>query len=290
VWLSSAARPLVWFLTGSSNVVLKMFGDSTTFSESRLSPNELRELVDEAADVGTLDPRVGDIASRAFDFAELTAFDVMVPRTQVVGIPRGATQDEIREIVLETAHSRLPVYEDDVDNVVGYVFYKDLLPLAWEGQLLVLEDLVRPPFYVVESMPAVELLHQMRDKRIHLAFVVDEQGGVGGIVTLDDLVEELVGEVFGEMHAGSPSTIRPQADGSLVVMAEATIRDLNRELDLALPDGPNWSTIGGLCMSMAGGVPNVGDVLRVEDGPELRIEEASDRAVLRVRIVPRPPA
>lgn len=286
VWLSSAARPLVWLLTRSSNTVLRVFGDSTTFSESRLSPAELRELVDEAADVGALDPRVGEIASRAFDFAELTAVDVMVPRTQVVGVPRAATVDQLRGIVLETAHSRLPVYEDDVDHVVGYVLYKDLLPLAWEGRL-VLEDLIRPPFFVVEGMPAVELLHQMRERRIHLAFVVDEQGGMAGIVTLDDLVEELVGEVFGEIHAESPATIRPQPDGSVVVVADATIRDVNRELGWSLPDGPGFSTIGGLCMSLAGGVPKVGDVLRLDDGPELHIETASDRAVLRVRLVPR---
>jgi putative hemolysin len=126
----------------------------------------------------------------------------------------------------------------------------------------------------------------MRERRIHLAFVVDEQGGVGGIVTLDDLLEELVGEVFGEMHATQPSTIRPQADGSVVVLGDATIRDLNREHDFELPDGPGFSTVGGLCMSLAGGVPKVGDVLALESGVELRIEEASARAVSRVRVVP----
>ena len=285
VRLATVARPLVWLLTKSSNTVLRAFGDSTTFSESRLSPNELKELVDEAADVGTLDPRVGELATRAFDFAELTAFDVMVPRTQVVGIPRHASPERIREIVLEMPHSRLPVYENDLDGVVGYVLYKDLLPLAWEGRLLVLDDLIRPPFYAVENMPAVQLLHQMRERRIHLAFVVDERGGVGGIVTLDDLVEELVGEVFGELHASTPSTIRPQADGSAVVQGDAAIRDVNRELEIELPDGPGFSTVAGLCMSLAGGVPKAGDVLTVE-GVELRIESASERAILRVRVTP----
>ncbi len=286
--LSSVVKPLVWLLKTSSNSVLRVFGDEATFAESRLSPNDLRDLVDEAAQAGSLDAHVGKIASRVLDLVELTAAKVMVPRTKIVGIPRGASSTQIRDVVLESPHSRLPVYDGDLDNVVGYIFYKDLVPLAWAGALLVLEDLLRPAYFVVASLPAAELLQQMRERRTHLAFVVDESGGLLGIVTLDDLVEELVGEVFGEMHHAVPASMHRDADGSVVALAEVTVRELNREFGLELPESADWSTLGGLSLNLAGRVPRTGDRLTLEDGAILRIEEATERTVTRVRIVPPP--
>ena len=286
LWLSSIARPVVWLLTISSNIVLKAFGDKATFSESRLSPEELRNLVEEAAESGSLDPHAGDIAARAIDFAKLTAAHVMIPRTRVTGISRDAGTEELRRLVLEHAYSRLPVYEGTLDHVVGYVFYKDLLALAWEGRLFVLDDLIRPPYIVVEAMSASELLQQMRQRRVHLAVVVDEQGGTSGIVTLDDLVEELVGEVFGERRGVETASIHPQTDGSVLVAADVPIRDVNRQLGLELPEGNGWSTVGGLCLYLADGVPQEGDVLRSDDGTELHVERASDQALELIRLVP----
>lgn len=285
VRLASIARPLVWLLTASSNAILTLFGDRATFSESRLSPEQLRELVDEAAELGTLDEQVGEIAARAFDFAALTAAHVMVPRTRIVALPSDATHSQIQSTVLESAHSRLPVYEGDLDNVIGYIFYKDLLGLAWEGQLLVLKDLLRAPFFVIEGMRASELLKQMRERRTHLAFIVDEIGGLSGIVTLDDLVEELVGEVFGEAHDDAPRSMHLATDGSIVALAEVTIRDFNREFDFELPESDEWSTLGGLCVHLAGRVPRPGDRYRATAGVEIVVEAASDRTATHVRVI-----
>lgn len=285
--LSRAAQPLVWLLTQSSNAILRLFGDRATFTESRLSPDQLRELVDEAAELGTLDAQVGEIAARAFDFAGLTAEHVMVPRTRIVAIPSNASHDQIRTTVLESAYSRLPVFEGNLDNVIGYIFYKDLLALAWEGELLVLKDLLRPPFFAIEGIPASELLTQMRERRTHLAFIVDESGGLSGIVTLDDLIEELVGEVFGEIHQNVPTSMYKDPDGSIVALAEVAIRDLNREFDLELPESDDWSTLGGLCIHLAGRVPRPGDRYR-SGNTDIIVEAASDRAATQVRIVPAP--
>jgi putative hemolysin len=287
LWLSRAARPLVWLLTKASNLVLHAFDDSTTFSESRLSPEELRTLVEEAAESGTLDPRVGEIATRALDFAKLTAAHVMIPRTRVVGIERRASSDEIRRVVLEHAHSRLPVYDGDLDTIVGYVLYKDLLPLAWEGRLLVLEDLIRPAIVASGSLEASLVLQEMRAQHTHLAVVADPEGGTAGIVTFDDLVEELVGDVFGELHSATPDSMHPGADGSIAVRAEVPLRDVNREHGLELPEGEGFSTVGGLCLRRAGRVPQAGDQLTLDDGTVLVIEEATERAVVRVRLLPR---
>ena len=280
-----AARPLVWFLTKSSNLVLGRFGDQTNFTETRLSPAELRLLVDEATEAGSLEESVGELAQRAFDFSELSVGKIMIPRLRVVGVPRKSTNDELRRIVLEHAHSRLPVYEGTIDNVVGYLLYKDLVALAWERQLIVLEDLIRPAYFVSEAMPAADLLYEMRERRVHLAIVVDEHGGTAGIVTLDELVEELVGEVFGEIHAATPGWIRRQSDGSLLVRGDVPLRDLNRATELELPEGDGFSTIGGLAMFLAESVPRVGSLLTTKEGVQLLVEEASDRAVTLIRVL-----
>lgn len=289
-FVTSAARPLVWFLTKSSNLVLGRFGDQTNFTETRLSPSELRMLVDEATESGSIEEGVGELAQRAFDFSELTVGEMMIPRTRVIGIPRNASNDDLRALVLEHAHSRIPVYEGNIDNIVGYLLYKDLIALAWEGRLIVLEDLIRPAYFVSEAMPAPDLLYEMRERRVHLAIVVDEHGGTAGIVTLDELVEELVGEVFGEIHAAAPGWIRRQADGSLLVRGDVPIRELKRETDIELPEEDSFTTIGGLAMYLAEKVPPVGALLTTDDGIQLLIEEASDRAVTLVRILPPKPA
>lgn len=285
--LAAFARPLVWFLTKSSNVILGPSGDKSTFAEGRLSPAQLSELVDEATEVGSLDERVGEMTSRALDFGKLTAAQVMVPRTRILGIQRGAAPEELRRIVLEHSHSRLPVYGSSLDEITGYVLYKDLLPLAWEGRLIVLEDLIRPPYFVPKTVPAVELLDEMRRRRQQLAVVLDAYGGTAGIVTLDDLLEELTGEVLSELRRAPPRSMHPQADGSFLVRGDVPLHELNRELNLELAGG-GQTTLGGLCMFLAGGVPEREARLRAEDGTELRVEQVSLRTVDLVRILPRP--
>ena len=143
LWLSGAARPLVWFLTQSSNAVLRLFGDRTSFMEGRVSSEELQEMVGEATRAGTVHPDAAEIASRALQFQELGAADVMVPRSQVVALSREATPEEIRSVHSEKSHSRYPVYEGDVDHVVGYVHLKDVLALALDEKPFVLDDVLQ---------------------------------------------------------------------------------------------------------------------------------------------------
>ncbi|HYO74063.1 MAG TPA: hemolysin family protein, partial [Archangium sp.] len=149
--VSWVVQPLVWFLTASSNLILRFFGDRTTFTESRLSPDELQQLVEEAARSGSLDPRAGEIASRAFELGNIPLSAVMVPRSRMVALRRHSSAEEIKQVLLERGHSRMPVYEESLDNIVGYVIAKDLLGVAWEGQLIVLEDVMRPAWFAFES-------------------------------------------------------------------------------------------------------------------------------------------
>ncbi|GMU62532.1 MAG: hemolysin [Myxococcaceae bacterium] len=288
LWLSNLARPLVWLLTASSNVLLSPFKDRTSFIEARLSPDELSQLVEEATRVGSLNPRAGEIASRALKLPELVAADVMVPRPKVVALRRGATREELRRLLLERTHSRFPVVEGDVDHVVGYVSVKNVLAMAWEEPLFVLEDLMRPAFFVPETKSVVDLLTEMRTRRVPFGVVVDERGGMAGIVTLEDVLEELVGEIFSEHVVDVPEFFHKERDGSVTVLGSVAVRDVNRELGLALPEDGQWTTVAGLCLSLAQRIPARGERLTTKDGVTLEVVDASARSVRAVRIRPAP--
>jgi putative hemolysin len=276
-------KPLVWFLTASSNLLLRFFGDRTTFTESRLSPDELQQLVEEAAKAGSLDPHAGEIASRAFELGNITLSSVMVPRSRIVALRRHSGPEEIKQVLLEHGHARMPVYEGTLDNVVGYVIAKDLLAVAWEGQLIVLEDVTRPAWFAFESMRAIDALKELQRRRMQLGIVVDERGGVAGLVTVEDLVEELVGEISSEFETPE-ELIQRESPTTAVVQGTAALRDVNRALGLELEEGQGWSTVGGLCAAQAGSIPEQGAKLTLEDGTVLEVLEATPRRVRSVRI------
>ncbi len=282
--LSWLARPLVWFLTVSSNVVLRLFGDRTTFTEARLSSEELQQLVEGAAKTGSVNPLAGEIASRALDFAELTVAHVMVPRGQIIALPRHASLEEIRKVVRERGHTRMPVFDGGIERVIGYVNVKDLVAGAWEPRPFSLDAVVRPAHFVTSAMRVVDLLEEMKRQRNQIAVVVDDAGMTTGLVTLEDLVEELVGDVFSEHEKPGAALVREEPDGSFLVQGDAPVRDVNRALDLDLPESAAWSTIAGLCLSLAGRIPKAGERLTAPDGTTLTIADSSERQVRSVRL------
>lgn len=286
VLIARVATPLVWLLTKASNVVLRLFHDSTSFTESRLSPGEIQQLVEEASKSGALNPAAGEIASRAIDFADLSVAQVMVPRRKVVALPRNAGVEEIQRVILEHGHTRMPVYEGMVDNVVGYVTIRDLVAIFFEKNLFVLEDALRPAFVVPASIRATDLLSEMRRRKQQFAVVVDELGTMAGIATMEDLVEELVGEIASEHDGDAPLTILPEASGSVLVRGDVPLRDLNRMLELELPEGDNWSTVAGLVLELAGRIPKEGARFVAHDGTTLEVVAATPRHVRSVRVRP----
>jgi len=285
VIISWVFQPIVWTLTTVSNLFLRFFGDKTTFTETRLSRDELQQLVEEAAKTGSIDPRASEIASRALGFGEVTVAEVMVPRTRVVALRRGAPADEIQRVILEEGHSRMPVYDGSIDNIIGYVVARDVLALAWEKGLLVLEDILRPPHKVSEGTKALDLLREMQRRRTQMAVVLDDQGGLSGLVTTEDLIEELVGDIMSEDDVPEVFFTREPA-GTILVQGWASVRKVNRDLHLDLPVGKDRTTIAGLCMSLAQAIPQAGEKLTTDNGTVLEVVEASPRRVRRVRIHP----
>ncbi|MGN6107937.1 MAG: hemolysin family protein [Kofleriaceae bacterium] len=281
--LAKIARPLVWFLTWCSNLVLRLFGDRTSFTESRVSRDELKQLVVEAARTGSLDPKSSEIAARALELGDVAVAEVMVRRDRIVGIPHTAGPDEVQRVLLEEGHSRMPVYEGELDRVIGYVVARDVLAVAWERGLVVLSDIVRPVFTVPVTARINVVLREMQARRIQIAMVVDEAGGVAGLVTMEDLVEELVGDIFGE-HDTPDEIVHLESAHSALVAGWVPIRKVNRLLDTALPIARDSTTIAGLCMSLALAIPPVGARLPVHDGTVIEVVDASPRRVRMVRI------
>ncbi|MFT3694497.1 MAG: hemolysin family protein [Kofleriaceae bacterium] len=283
--MSRIVRPVVWLLTGVSNLFLRFFGDRTNFTEARLSKDELQQLVEEAAKTGSVDPRASEIASRALGFGEVTVAEVMVPRNRVVALRRNAPADEVQRLLLEEGHSRMPVYDNNLDNIIGYVVARDVLSLSWEKGLVVLEDILRPAHKVGEGTRALDLLREMQRRRTQMAIITDDSGGISGLVTTEDLVEELVGDIMSEDDVPEQYFTR-EPSGTILVQGWAAVRKVNRDLHLDLPVGKDRTTIAGLCMSLAQAIPQAGERLTTDNGTVLEVIEASPRRVRRVRIHP----
>lgn len=281
--IARLTKPVVWLLSASSNLVLRPFGDRTTFSESRVSSDELHQMVEEAARSGEVEQHAGEIAARALEFADITARHVMVPRNRIHAIEENATQEELRRVLVEYRFARLPVYRGSLDNIRGYIAVKDVLACTWEEKSLRLDALLRPAFFVPHTSPATRVLEELRKRHLQLAFVVDEHGVLVGLITLEDLLEELVGELLSE-HATTDAVIRSESNGTAVVHGSTSIREVNRTLGLELEEGTDYSTIAGLCMAVAGGIPERGRTLAVSNGTTVEILDASPTQVHLVRV------
>lgn len=283
--LSSLARPAVWLLEASSNLFLRIFGDKTSFLESRLSPEEITQLLEEAGRTGSLDARAADIAVRAIELDGLTGGDVMVPRNRVIAVEKSADAASLHAALLSRGHQRLPVYEEDApDEILGYVAAKDVFAALVGSTSMSIDELIRPATFFPESMRATAILKEMQAARIQLAIIVDERGSMAGLLTVEDLLEELVGEIWSEDDRAVPTGIRTTKDGSAIVLGSVPMREVNRALGLDLPEGDNWTTIAGYCISLAGCIPESGARLVAEDGTLLEILESTPRRIRSVRV------
>ncbi len=282
--LASVTRPMVWFLTASSNVVLKLFGDHTNFAEGRLSPDELEQLIEEAVIAKTLDARAGEIASRAFGLVSLTVDAVKVPRSDVLMVRREHLIDDLAQCLQRSPHDRYPVVEGDIDGANAYLVSREAVVALKTGNAADVK--LHPLPFVPESRRAVEVLSEMQRSGNRMAMVVDEQGVVTGLVTLEDLLEEVIGPIRGESKKvdGWVETTDGQR---AVVRARAPIHEINRLLDLELPESSRWTTVAGYVVAQTGRIPAVGTKLDVK-GATIEVIEATPRRVVQVAILKSP--
>jgi CBS domain containing-hemolysin-like protein len=244
---------------------------------------ELRHLIDVSRKSGHLEREEQQLIHRVFDFADAEVREAMVPRNQVKAIPLNATLTDVRTAFLSDGFSRLPVYEDRLDHVVGLLFRKDLDMGRVPEESFDLKKLVRPPAYIPATASLGEALRQMQAARVHFMFVVDEHGGMEGILTLEDLLEEIVGEINDEYDEEVRDQIRKDGD-SFILDGLLSVRDANRQLGLSLLESENYTTIAGFLMTEAGKVLGSGDRVEHEAGT-FTVERVENRSIRRVRFV-----
>jgi putative hemolysin len=281
-WLGRLLRPLVWALTETTSAITRLLGVKAP-NPNMISTEELKILVERGGEQGILEAEEEQMISAVMELGESRVHEVMVPRTHMASVPVTASFKQAVDIIVSEGHSRTPVYEGSVDNVVGMLYAKDLLPyVTSDTELPELRTLLRTPLFVPESMSVDDLLHEFQRRRVHIAVVLDEYGGTAGLVTIEDLLEEIVGEIQDEYDVEEPMITRLSEDEARVD-GRADVDELLELFDIQLDeaDAEEYDTVGGLVYHHVGGIPHVGD--RVElDGVTLTVESTDGRRVSKV--------
>ncbi len=286
--LGRLLAPLVRFLTWMTRVVASAFGASVN-QEARISAEELMLIVERGGEQGVLEAEEEQMIHAVIELGDRRVHEVMVPRTAIVALPATGSMDEAIEVIVAEGHSRIPVYEDSVDEVIGILYAKDLLPYLRDtaGPRPELRSLLRTPLFVPESMSIDDLLHEFQRRKVHIAVILDEYGGTAGIVTIEDLLEEIVGEIQDEYDVEEPMVER-LSDDEARIDGRAAVGDLGELFDtqLELEDEDEYDTVGGLIYHRIGGIPAPGDRVEV-DGLVLTVEAIDGRRVDKVLVVRR---
>ena len=252
-------RPFIWLLNGLANLLLKMLGVSAASGhESAHSSEELQYLLEQGKESGALDSNEHELIKNVFDFNERVVKNIMVPRTKICGIEMNSLEEEVLDIILKEGYSRIPVYDDTIDKIIGVIHAKDILPIVTGKREMVLADIIRKPFFIPETKKINDLLKEFQQKRIQIAIVLDEFGGTAGMVTLEDIVEELVGEIQDEFDEEKP-IVEKVSDQEFIVNASASIYDVNEYLPHDLPEDEDYDTVSGLVGDLFGKIPEVGE-------------------------------
>ena len=297
----STSLPMMWFyrifqwpiraLDWASARTVRLFGlKASTSHGSIYTEAELRQLIDVSRQSGHLRAEERRLIHRVFEFSDTLVREAMVPRTQIAALSSDCKLEEIAHAFDQYRYSRLPVYRESIDDVMGFVHSKDIMPYLLQPETFKLQDVIQPPLYVVDTARLEDVLRQMQKGKSHFGFVVDEHGGLEGIITLEDLLEEIVGEISDEHDEEVNEQITQvgdscdyQLDGGLAV------RDLNRRLKLSVPESESYTTIGGFLMTAAGHVLKPGEVVK-HNGLVFKVERVERRRVVRVRLTLPPEA
>ena len=288
ILFSWITRPFTDLLNWSANGIVRLLGIKSTNPEhDRVhSPEEIRMLVQQSRKTGGLGAADARMLEGVFEFSEKHARDVMTPRTDMVALPAGLTLAEAADAVAAAGRSRYPVYGESLDDIVGTVHAKDILRGLRAGTAATMKDIARPAFFVPGTREVEDVLTDMKRQKVHLAIVLDEFGGTAGLVTMEDLLEEIVGPIYDEYDR--PAAPAPRgaggAGGTPVIAGGTEIRDVNRQFGLNLDDA-DYTTIGGLLFGTLGRLPKVGDRVTVS-GAAFEIVEMDGRRVGKARVWP----
>lgn len=277
---SKIATVFVKMLTFSTNILLKPFGRKTFTERAYISEEEVRMLIREGGEQGVFEPTEQALIHSVFEFTDMSAKEVMAPSTQMVTISLNMSLEDIKSIITEEQFSRYPVVGKDLNDIRGILYAKDFLNALAKGGVDI-RKLIKPPFFIPETMKISNLLRDMQKKRIHMALVIDEYGGVSGLVTMEDLLEEIVGEIRDEYDIESP--VIQLSDGTFLVDASISIRDLEEDYSIEIPESAEYETLGGFLLTTLQRIPRIGDVVEIE-GKRITISEMVGQRIAKVKL------
>jgi CBS domain containing-hemolysin-like protein len=276
--------PFIRVLDWTGTKTVRLFGLHPSGEHgSSYTEDEIRQLINASEESGHLNEDERRLINQVFEFSETTVREAMIPRTEIVAISESCTLEQIASAFRQNGYSRLPVYRGSLDDMVGVVHSKDVMSFLLDPKTFTLESILQKPMYVVDTARLEDVLKQMQREKFHFGFVVDEHGGVEGIITLEDLLEEIVGDISDEHDEEVNEQIHEQPDGSFVLDGGLAVRDLNKRLDLHLPVSEGYTTIAGFLMSESGQILNEGESVQF-NGHVFRIEEVDKRRIKRVRM------
>ena len=281
--ISRSTSFLVQILTRSSNAVLRIFGGKETGTASFISEEEVKSLIREGTAKGIFDETEKELIHSVFDFVDTPVRAVMIPRTEIHAIGVETEPDDILRNFVESGFSRLPVYENDLDQVQGIIYNKDVLRAMQANEPIDLRNMMHPPFFVPSSLPISQLLKDLQRRRMALALVVNEYGEVEGLVSLEDVIEEIVGEIRDEYDAEERGPVERLPDGSLVVSGSALLRDLQSDYDLPFEESVDYHTLAGFVLAKLKRIPRGGEKIET-DGHRLTIADVEGRRIIKIRV------
>lgn len=275
-------RPFIWLLNGFANQILKLVGIQPADEHEAHSAEELRLLMRQSKASGAIMEDNFQIIQNAFDFSELTAQQVMVPRKNIFALDIDTPREEILREVLENGYSRIPIYDGDIDNLMGIVYAKDIFKANTLQENWALKELMRPVHYVYNSAKLNRLLKDFQSKRTHVGIVIDEYGGTEGLVALEDILEELVGEIQDE-HDDETAPVSKNEDGTFNVSGIAPLHDVNHFLPQPFPEKKQYNTLNGLIINHFGRIPSSNEPFQIEPY-EIMVQERRQNILISLRV------
>ena len=281
--ISRSTSFLVKLLTRSSNGVLRIFGGKDSGTASFISEEEVKSLIREGTAKGIFDETEKELIHSVFDFADTPVRAVMVPRTEIHAVDIRTEPPDLLRNFVESGFSRLPVYENDMDQILGILYNKDILRAMHANEPIELRNMMHPPFFVPSSLPISQLLKDLQRRRMALAMVVNEYGEVEGMATLEDILEEIVGEIRDEYDSEERGPVERLPDGSLVVSGSALLKDLQSDYDLPFEESVDYHTLAGFVVAKLKRIPRGGEKIET-DGHRLTIVDVEGRRVVKIRV------
>jgi putative hemolysin len=278
---SKLANIFVKILTISTNILLKPFGKRAFSERGYISEEEIKMIIEEGRERGIFEAEEKELIHSVFEFTDIFVKEVMVPAPQMVTMGINMTVDEVKTIISEEQYSRYPVVGKDLNDIRGILYAKDFFNSLLITGSVNIRRIIKSPIFIPETLKIGTLLREMQKKRIHMAIVIDEYGSVSGLVTLEDLIEEIVGEIRDEYDTESP--VIQLGDGTMIIDASISIRDINEDYYIAIPESPEYETLGGFIVTHLQRIPQSGDEINI-DNKKLTIIGMVGRRISKVKI------